>query len=95
MRKGFSKAEKHLENKSWNTPKGYQLFFRENETEILAVIHTFENSPAEIEFNLVENIEIKAVFKAENIKIEISENGRVKVKNLEDFTGLAILFKKN
>ncbi len=89
---GRSRVEKHLDNKSWTSPEGYQLYFRENNNIIAVIVHTFLNAPNEIEFELVKNVKIKNVFKRLDVQVELKENGKVKISNLQTYDGLAILF---
>ncbi len=95
VKKGTSKVEKYLTNKSWNTPEGYQIFVRENDTEVLAVVHTFGKAPTEIEFEVGEKVEIKAVFKEDKISCDVVEKSKIKLRNLQDFSGVAVLLKKD
>ena len=90
---GRSHVEKHLSNKSWNTPEGYQIVIRENVNELLAIIHTFGKSPKEIEFDLSKQVKVKRIFKNSEVAVAVSDNGKLTLKNLEDFSGTAILFK--
>lgn len=89
---GRNHVKKYLDNKSWNAPKGYQISIRENDNSLALIIHTFENAPSDVEVDLNKNIQLINIFKHADIQVEIKENGKVKISNLQDFDGVAILF---
>jgi hypothetical protein len=39
-------------------------------------------------------VELKAIFKEDKIACNVAANGKIKLNNLQDFSGVAILLKK-
>ena len=89
---GRSHVEKHLDNNSWTSPKGYQIAIRENDKQLALILHTFKNAPKTIEVNLGKPVVLEDIFKYADIQIDIAENGKIKFQNLQEFDGVAILF---
>ena len=81
----------HTVTGRWNSPVGWQAVVRETTDAAVAVVHTFEDAPGEIEIEI--NGNIAKTFLPEGVSAVCSA-GKLLLKNLRPFTGCALLLKK-
>lgn len=90
---GKTQVEQHLTSESWNHPCGYQLFRRTGTEEEYLVLHTFADAPNEVEVPITAGAEIVRTFAAGGISFTRTQTG-LRVGGLADFTGVALLLRK-
>lgn len=84
----------HIIGDRRSDPSGWQVFYKENRDFQLVVLHTFRDSPAELDFGLQEGTELFRDFCSPALDWKIAD-GKLRFSGLTDFVSAAFLFRKS